>query len=185
MVTLTAGGKGFGGGAGFHGNPGIGVVDTVTFCVEVVDGGGGHVHGGVAPAALTAPLKIPNTPALCVTTIGGLGEIVVKIGKSALGAGTVALPPVPNCGCVKPGVDGGTAAGVTGCGVACGPTGTATGALLGESGGNCGGGGTPPAGGGVGVVKSGKKVDAAGAVALPLLNLVDGSPVTDGGTGAG
>lgn len=140
---------------GFQGKPGIGVVERVICATVGVDVGGGHVQGGSCPAATTAPLKVflntIGTPAGGLFGKPAYAVVVVYCGNQLAAVGAVALP-VLNCGCTTPATDGGTAAGTTGSGAAFGPTGTATGAVFGDTGGKVGGGGTPPAGGGVGVV---------------------------------
>jgi hypothetical protein len=95
---------------------------------------------------------------------GGCGKIVVKIGTSCAPVGAVALP-VLKTGCDGALIEGGIGAGET----------TAGGVIAAVA---IGGGGKYG-------VKSGKKLDARGAVALPLLNCGCVIPAIDGGTGAG
>jgi hypothetical protein len=95
---------------------------------------------------------------------GGTGKTVVKTGTSCAPVGTVLLP-VANSRRGRPAIDGGTAAGTTTAG------GVIAAVLMG--------------GGGKYGVKSGKTLDAGGAVALPDPNTGCTVPAIDGGTGAG
>jgi hypothetical protein len=93
---------------------------------------------------------------------GGSGNVVVNSGK--YDAGSVALP-VWNTGWSGASMDGGIGAGAT-------ISGGSISSLVTGGGGKSG-------------VKVGKKVEAAGDVALPLSNTGCAVPAIDGGTGAG